>query len=118
MNTLTKLGLTGNSGFIGNIHVSAPYAAGRGMVFVETDDIGWARVNEKMANRHKSTIIKCYHCDEPAIRLDHLWPYHIEYNACWLHLEAVHWEMSDTKPVGKLCRVVDGKLVVIREITG
>lgn len=115
-NTLTKRGLTGNSGFIGNIHISAPYDS-NGRVFVETEDIGWVRVPKNTAKRHKLTVIKCYVCENPAVRLDHLWPYHTEMTACKDHLDWHHdWECQDIRSIGNLCRVVDGKLVVFKAV--
>lgn len=115
-NTLTKRGLTGNSGFIGNIHISAPYAAGDGRVFVETKD-HWDRVTAFDAKRYKRTVIQCYVCENPAVRLDHLWPYHTEMTACKDHLDWYKdWECQDIRSIGNLCRIIDGKLVVFKAV--
>ncbi len=115
-NTLTKLGLTGNSGFIGNVHISASYDS-NGRAFVETEDMGWARVPKKTAKRHKLTVIKCYVCESPAVRLDHLWPYHTEMTAYKDHLNWYNdWECQDVRSIGNLCRIIDGKLVVFKAV--
>lgn len=115
-NTLTKRGLTGNSGFIGNIHISAPYAAGDGRVFVGTKD-HWERVTAFDAKRYKRTIIQCYVCESPAVRLDHLWPYHSEMNACACHLRWYsEWVCEAPRKIGNLCRIIDGELVVFKTI--
>jgi hypothetical protein len=115
-NTLTKLGLTGNSGFIGNIHISAPYDSNGG-VFVEAEDMGWVRVPKETAKRHKLTAIQCYVCESPAVRLDHLWPYHSEMNACACHLRWYsEWVCEAPRKIGNLCRIIDGELVVFKTI--
>lgn len=91
-NTLTKDGLTGNSGFgaLGMFHISANYSAGENHVFVECFEDGdpvptWKRTTAKQAKRKKLNIIKCAHCNAPAISLDHFWPYYSEQNYCAKH---------------------------------
>ena len=89
-----KHGLTGNSGLgIGGMfHISMPYDS-NGKVFVnselkdENGDVwdGWKRVDAKDADPKK--VIKCYCCDKPAVRLDHLHPYHDEMTSCEDHLD-------------------------------
>jgi hypothetical protein len=129
-NTLTKIGLTGNSGMfpcttssngknvesVGFLHISAPYDSGNGRVFVETKD-HWERVTQFDAKRYKRRVISCAYCDNPAVRLDHLWPYHAEMNACREHLDWYsEWECGSARSIGKLCRVVDGKLSVVKDL--
>ena len=100
----------------GFLHISAPYDS-NGMVFVETDDIGWKRVPEKVVKRHKHTVIKCYVCENPAVRLDHLWPYYTEMTACKDHLDWYHdWECQDIRSIGNLCQIIDGKMVVVKAV--
>lgn len=31
-------------------------------------------------------VVECSYCDNPAVKLDHLFPYHHEYNKCKHHL--------------------------------
>ena len=131
-NTLTKIGLTGNSGMlpcatssnrktvdsIGIIHISAPYDATEGRVFVDTND-HWERVTKFDAKRYKRRVITCYVCENPAVRLDHLYPYHAEMNACKEHLHWYsEWECGSQRKIGELCRVIGGELVVIRNVIG
>jgi hypothetical protein len=128
-NTLTKIGLTGNSGMfpcstssngknvesVGYLHISAPYDS-NGMVFVQDGD-WWKRMPEKKAAKCHRSVIQCYACENPAVRLDHLWPYHTEMTACNDHLDWYHdWECQDARSIGKLCRVVDGKMVVVKDL--
>lgn len=92
-NILTKDGLTGNNGFnVLNLpfiaHVSASYAAMNGNVFIETGEDNvpeWERVTLEQAIKQKSKIITCSYCQNPAISLDHFWPYHSEMNYCADH---------------------------------
>lgn len=128
-NTLTKIGLTGNGGMfpcstssngkaveaVGFLHVNAPYDS-NGMVFVEEED-WWKRMPAKRAERQKKRVIRCYVCESPAVRLDHLWPYHTEMTACKDHLDWYSdWECQDIRSIGNLCRVVSGKLVVVKAV--
>lgn len=131
-NTLTKIGLTGNSGVfpcatsstgnvvesVGFLHINAPYDS-NGRVFVETEDMGWARVPKKTAKRHNLTIIRCYVCESPAVRLDHLWPYHNEMTCCKDHLSWYSdWMVKPKKHIGNLCRVSKGKMVPVKSLIG
>lgn len=92
-NELTEHGLTGRSGYLVNnipsaIHVSANYAAMDGNVFVETGEDNvpeWERVTLEQAIKEGKKIIKCSYCQNPAISLDHFWPYHSEMNYCAEH---------------------------------
>ena len=94
MGQIGKYGITGNTGLGigGNFHVSMPYDS-NGKVFVKceiNDGSGatfdsWKRVNPDKADQKK--IIRCYFCDKPAVRLDHLHPYHDETTACKDHLD-------------------------------
>ena len=45
----------------------------------------WDRVLESEA--YEFEIIRCQFCNKPAIRLDNLWPYYEELNACEDHLD-------------------------------
>lgn len=67
--------LKGTTGFVGGMHISAPYDC-NGMVFVEDGD-WWKRVKKP----GKRTVITC-HCGKPAVQLDHLWPYYNERTLC------------------------------------
>jgi hypothetical protein len=93
-----KYGLVGNSGLGvgGFLHVSMPYDS-NGKVFIkhtykhkfpdgniEKID-SWKRIDINKAK--EKDIIKCFVCKKPAVRLDHLWPYYWEMNACEEHLE-------------------------------
>ena len=93
-----KYGLVGNSGLGvgGFFHIGVPYDS-NGKVFVkwtyrrklpdgkvERLD-SWKRVDENKAK--EKDIIRCFVCKKPAVRLDHLWPYYAETNACKKHLE-------------------------------
>ncbi len=93
-NTLTKHGLTGNSGL--NVdgfkdvvfHIAASYAAGDGKCFVdwfENGEIGWRRMTVKRATKEGRRIITCDKCSKPAISLDHYWPYYSDMNRCLDH---------------------------------
>jgi len=91
-NQLTKDGLTGRSGF--NVegmslafHVSANYAATKGMVFVESEEecTNWERMTRVVAEKQGKRIIRCSYCKRPAISLDHSWPYLQEATYCARH---------------------------------
>lgn len=96
-NQLTKEGLTGGSGFgveslEGIWHLNANYAATEGHVFVETKDveyIEWRRVKTEDAKGHR--IISCSYCKNPAISLDHSWPYLTEATYCADHRDWQKW---------------------------
>ncbi len=102
-----KYGLTGNSGLgaLGMFHIGLPYDC-NGKVFVEwkfrhkflsgnTEEWeGWKRMALKRAIKEKRKIIKCNYCDKPVVRLDHLWDYHDELNACEDHLEAYKQKLN------------------------
>lgn len=92
-----KYGITGNTGLgIGGLfHINMPYDS-NGKVFVkwtykqklsggkiEKFD-SWKRVDKNKAK--EQDIIQCSFCDKPAVRLDHLWPYYSEMNACEKHI--------------------------------
>ena len=66
MGFLDYFGLTGNSGLVPGGHISANYSAGEGNVFV--------------------AIVKCRHCDQPAVSMDHYYPYDSQFNRCEDHL--------------------------------
>ena len=119
-NTLTKDGLTGNSGFGVSplfVHVAANYIAGRArptkgkakgkgetMCFVEYHPRGpdgkpdpvptWKRMTVKRAKKEGRHIITCSLCRRPAISLDHYWPYYSDGNYCACHQEAVRNRFS------------------------
>lgn len=64
--------------------------APRGCVFVLPGDwpkdvVDWRAVERNKALERPATIIRCYYCERPATRLDGLWPYHHELNACTKH---------------------------------
>ena len=90
MNTITSIGITGDHGFINGIHYSAPYdSCGRVFVLVSTSADrmwDWRRMSKRVAKSLRLNVIKCDQCDEPAVRLDHFWPYHSEMNSCRKHL--------------------------------
>lgn len=84
-NQFGKYGLTGDSGFIGDCHFSAPYDC-NGMVFVEHDN-WWKRMDKKEAKKKGLKIIKCEYCDKPAVSLDHHWPYMSDTTVCAKHFK-------------------------------
>jgi len=100
MGQIDNYGLTGNNGLGvgGNFHVSMPYDS-NGKVFVITKlkeklpsgkfytYESWKRIDKKKAK--EKDIIRCTFCEKPAVRLDHLWPYHSEMNACEDHLNKI-----------------------------
>lgn len=96
INQLTKDGLTGNSGFgvegFGPLirHVSAPYAATKGKVFVDDGDLGWERMPRKAAEKAGRRIIRCTYCKRPATTVDHSWPYLTEATHCAWHRDWRH----------------------------
>lgn len=92
-NQFGEYGLTGDSGFIGDCHFSAPYDC-NGMVFVEDEsDIeftgvtSWERMPLEQALEEGRVIIKCFYCDIPAVSLDHSWPWLQEGTFCAKHFK-------------------------------
>lgn len=91
INSLTKDGLTGVSGFgVDGLapliwHVNASYASTKGKVFVSTKDMGWRRMSRVTAEKQGRSIIRCSYCKRPAISLDHSWPYLQEATHCAWH---------------------------------
>lgn len=96
---ISNIGLTGNSGIISpNFHVAMSYDSNK-KVFVNwkfrhkkdngkiEEYLGWKRMTLARALKEKRTIIKCCHCKNPAIRLDHYYPYMLDMNACADHLK-------------------------------
>ena len=77
-------GITGIGVLNGIFHLSAPYDS-NGKIFVEMDDFTWERMTKAQAKRQKKTIIPCFMCKNPAVSLDHLYPYHQEMNRCAKH---------------------------------
>lgn len=93
-----EYGNTGNTGLTGNksgiIHVNTNYSATKDMVFVDNSDMeegypGWERITKEAAKIDKREIIKCYYCSEPAVSLDHSWPYLVSYTVCKEHDEQI-----------------------------
>lgn len=99
--SLGKHGIKGNTGLgvAGFFHLSAPYDS-NGKVFVQytyrrnflqdgvvlTEEMdSWKRMTLARAKREKRAIIPCSMCKNPAVSLDHLWPYDILYNRCAEH---------------------------------
>jgi hypothetical protein len=83
-------GLDGSSGVIGRgVHVSAQYGARKGEVFIEDmfDDgdmrfLSWRRVRRVWAKRHTCRVIRCRVCGNPAVSIDHHFPYYSTMNRC------------------------------------
>jgi len=107
-----KHGLTGNSGLGvgGFFHISMPYDS-NGKVFAlcklkqklpdgkfETHE-SWKRVDKSKAK--EKDIIRCAFCEKPAVRLDHLWPYYSELNACEDHIDKFKKCLDTLKTVSK-----------------
>ena len=67
--------------------ISLPYHAAAGQVFVEQREGSWVLMKESTAKRRKLTlrIIRCFYCPQPAVRLDHYFPYYQDMNACTEH---------------------------------
>ncbi len=82
-NSFGKYGLTGDSGIIDHVHFSANYDC-NGKVFVEHEG-HWKRVTKTKAAKKGLKIIKCVYCDNPAVSLDHLWPYCNDHTVCKNH---------------------------------
>ena len=76
-------GLTGNSGFVPGGHVSANYSAGEGNVFICQDDY-WIRM-KKTDIEPTDRVVRCRQCDNPAISIDHSYPYYSDGNYCEDH---------------------------------
>lgn len=90
-NALGKHGLTGNSGFVGSVHLHANYDAGT-KVFITSmhKEYGliWRRVTMKQASRMKvDRIVRCEirRCGRPAVTIPHCFPYIIEGCRCEKH---------------------------------
>jgi len=116
---ISKHGLTGNTGLGvgGFFHVSMPYDS-NGKVFVVVKlkeklpsgrfytHESWKRVDIKKAK--EADIIRCAFCNNPAVRLDHLWPYYCETNSCEKHLNEFkkHLDNKDFPEKGEMCKDV------------
>lgn len=89
MSDVGKFGIKGNTGLgiDGNFHVSLPYDC-NGKAFVRLHDAEWGEtwVRVPLGEADPDSIIRCYMCDNPAVCLDHLWPYYAEMNRCEDHL--------------------------------
>ena len=114
-----KHGLTGNTGLGvgGFFHVSMPYDSnGKVFVVVKSKEKlpsgkfytheSWKRVDAKKAK--DADIIRCAFCNNPAVKLDHLWPYYCEMNACEKHLEEFkkYLDKKDFPEKGEMCKDV------------
>ena len=55
--------------------------------FYNSANFWWRQVS--FAKAKKDKIIKCCACPEPAVQLDHLYPYEGHFNRCINHLEEV-----------------------------
>lgn len=105
--SIGKYGITGSTGLgvSGFFHVSAPYDC-NGKVFVEWEYVstltnnetpevkiekwdGWKRMTMKRALKENRKIILCCQCNEPAVSLDHFYPYMSNRNFCQKHHEAM-----------------------------
>jgi len=94
-----KYGLKGTCGFvplevngeISLIHIASSYDADD-KVFVSEIDHKWGEIWTRKtiddAQKSNAKIIKCNEpgCDEPAVQLDHYWPYDSMMNACERHI--------------------------------
>jgi len=86
----------------GMIHVCLHYKTEEKKCFIEIpaswrfgldhEGVWRKKVLLERALAQKLKIIECSYCRKPAIRLDHLWPYHSEMNSCREHMEA--WETA------------------------
>lgn len=89
----TSYGLTGDSGIIRNdagrmvMHISMPYDSNDGVFIGDYQSMSWKRVSKEKAKKSKLTPIKCSYCAEPAVRLDHSWPYMSGMTSCASHLD-------------------------------
>ena len=70
-------------------HVSGSFVAKQERVFVKAGTEDW-RVCLR-AEAQEDQIIRCIHCNEPAARVDHFWPYSSEYNQCAFHAAPTGW---------------------------
>ena len=77
------------------IKICCNYRADKGWVFLEYYPKGervpwWRRARREVVNRRgwQKRIIKCAHCNRPATRLDHHWPWMSGANKCDLHKNA------------------------------
>lgn len=72
------------------IHISGPFAAKPGEVFIVPKGGGdWEYCPESEAEGKQ--IIVCTHCDQPAAQLDHFWPFYSEHNLCTFHAAPTGW---------------------------
>ena len=117
-----KHGLIGNTGLGvgGFFHVSMPYDSnGKVFVVVKSKEKlpsgkfytheSWKRVDIKKAK--EGNIIRCAFCNNPAVKLDHLWPYYCEMNACKKHLDDFKKyldkkEFPEKGETGEMCKDV------------
>lgn len=85
-------GLTGNTGVIRDdsgamvMHLNMPYDSNDGVFIGDYQSMSWERVTKEKAKKNKLTPIKCSYCAEPAVRLDHSWPYLSSMTSCAQHL--------------------------------
>ena len=100
-------GLSGNTGLVYDdaghlvMHINASYDA-NGMVFVEghyRDAFGsewdsWPRMPMEQAKTEQRRVIGCYCCGEPAVLLDHSWPWMTEMCRCEEH-KNLDWKEAD-----------------------
>ncbi|GAG11758.1 unnamed protein product, partial [marine sediment metagenome] len=73
-------------------HISSPWVAKQGKVFIRVkteDGEYWRPCLEDEAQEDE--IITCIYCDEPAMQLDHHWPYCSDYNLCAFHSAPTGW---------------------------
>lgn len=98
MKGMGKYGIKGNTGLGvgGMFHVSAPYDS-NGKVFIRVKHPEWHEVWKRVAAKKADPkdIIRCCMCDQPAVSLDHLWPYHSEMTRCAEHFDTPYSEALD-----------------------
>ena len=84
--------------------MSNRYRCSPGIVFVECVFRGdlWFRKAEASCLSDQAKIIKCAHCDKPAVRIDSQWPLFTGYNACAEHMDAEPREGNGSKRL-RLC---------------
>ena len=89
----TSYGLTGNTGIIRDdsgamvMHLNMPYDSNDKVFIGDYQSMSWERVSKEKAKKNKLTPIKCSYCAEPAVRLDHSWPYMSGMTSCASHLD-------------------------------
>lgn len=85
---LDKYGFTNRGGFIKGLGFSAfPYSSNGGLFVEIHGGDTWARVSS-ISIRNRAKIILCNLCDNPAVSLDHGWPYNKERTLCAQHFDA------------------------------